>query len=283
MPPKPSSARAIACLPCGLPRTTILCVFSPAPIGEAPIHSQMDKFLKRKRDDDGASAAPAADVPAPPPAAPSEAATALLEPLSDASWRTALKSEFSKSYFRDLASKVAADRSRKTVFPPPESVFATFNFTPLPAVRLVILGQDPYHGSGQAHGFAFSVRRGIAPPPSLKNIFTELEADVPGFKRPQHGNLESWAKQGVFMLNASLTVRSGEANSHADYGWQTFTDAVVKTLNARSEPLVFILWGGFAQKKGKIINRSRHHVIEAAHPSPLSVTKFRGCKCFSKV
>ena len=176
----------------------------------------------------------------------------------------------------------STQRQKKTVYPPPESVFATFNLTPLRDVRVVILGQDPYHGAHQAHGLAFSVCRGVAVPPSLKNIYTELEQDVPGFKRPAHGNLEAWARRGVLLLNASLTVRAHEANSHEKWGWQTFTDAVVRTLNQRSEPLVFILWGGFAQKKGKMINRSKHHVIEAAHPSPLSVTKFRGCKCFSK-
>ena len=150
-------------------------------------------------------------------------------------------------------------------------------------VRVVIIGQDPYHGASQAHGLCFSVSRGVAVPPSLRNIYTELEADVPGFKRPSHGNLESWARRGVLLLNATLTVRSGEANSHEKYGWQTFTDSVIHVLNARATPIVFILWGGFAQKKGKMINRNRHHVIEAAHPSPLSVTKFRGCKVFSKV
>ena len=175
-----------------------------------------------------------------------------------------------------------AEREKKTVFPPAPHVFSAFNLTSLPAVRVVVLGQDPYHGPSQAHGLAFSVNKGVQVPPSLKNIYTELEADVPGFKRPSHGFLNGWAEQGVLLLNASLTVRKSEANSHKDFGWQTFTDAVVRLLNARKEPIVFLLWGGFAQKKGKMISRERHHVIECAHPSPLSVTKWRGCKVFSK-
>lgn len=223
-----------------------------------------------------------ADSPTAPASELSPDVQALIEHLTDKPWRAALLPECRKAYFAALATKVASERRSKTVYPRPEHVFAAFNLTPLSEVRVVILGQDPYHGAHQAHGLAFSVCRGVAVPPSLKNIYTELETDVPGFKRPSHGNLEAWARQGVLMLNATLTVRAHEANSHEKWGWQTFTDSVVKVLNQRKEPIVFILWGGFAQKKGKIINRSKHHVIEAAHPSPLSVTKFRGCKCFSK-
>lgn len=207
----------------------------------------------------------------------------LLEHFTEPHWRAALEAEVAKPYFAELARFVTAERAKKTIFPPERDVFSAFNFTPLPDVRVVILGQDPYHGAGQAHGLCFSVGRGVQVPPSLKNIYTELEADIPGFKRPMHGNLEGWAKRGVLMVNATLTVRKGEANSHEKFGWQTFTDAVVRVLSARAEPIVFILWGGFAQRKGKVINRQRHFVIEAAHPSPLSVTKFRGCKVFSKV
>jgi len=206
---------------------------------------------------------------------------ALLETLTDPGWHAALRREVDKPYFAQLAAKVATELNTKTIFPPAADVFSAFNLTPLDTVRVVILGQDPYHGRGQAHGLAFSVARGVVVPPSLKNIYTELEQDVPEFRRPGHGNLDSWARRGVMLLNATLTVRMSEANSHEKFGWQTFTDAVIRVLNARETPTVFILWGGFAQKKGKMINRERHCVIETAHPSPLSVTKFRGCKCFS--
>lgn len=188
-----------------------------------------------------------------------------------------------KPYMAALAEKVTAERSRHTVFPPPELTFACLNMVPLADVRVVILGQDPYHDVGQAHGLCFSVQQGVATPRSLKNMYKELASDIPGFTPPAHGNLEAWAKQGVLLLNATLTVRAHSANSHAKFGWQLFTDAVVKLVNDHAEDVVFILWGGFAQKKGKsIISRSRHHVLEAAHPSPLSVSNFLGCKVFSK-
>jgi len=226
-----------------------------------------------------AVAAPSADAP-PNPELPD---LAMLQHLAaDSPWRRVLQKEFSKSYMRELDTKVEQERKSKRVFPKPQDVFACLNFTPPSDVRVVILGQDPYHGPGQAHGFCFSVNRGIAIPPSLKNIYEELKNDVPGFVKPSHGNLEAWARQGVLLLNASLTVRQSEANSHANYGWQTFTDAVIKEINDKCRGVVFILWGGFAQKKGKMISRVNHKVIEAAHPSPLSVTKFRGCKVFSQ-
>lgn len=223
----------------------------------------------------------AAKVARAEPETPSKPAAALLQDLTEPGWSAALHKETGKPYFVELASKVALEREKKTVFPPAAQTFNALNLTPLDQVRVVILGQDPYHGPGQAHGLAFSVPHGIQVPPSLKNIYTELAEDVPGFKRPSHGNLESWARRGVLLLNASLTVRRSEANSHEKYGWQTFTDAVIRVLNARETPMVFILWGGFAQKKGKIINRERHRVIEAAHPSPLSVTKVRACRAVS--
>ena len=267
----------------------------------------MDRFLvKRPRDDaavasgvtpakeprteaDAASCDPQTGANAPsslpsgvsPDTLPAEVSD-LIAPLAGSEWMEALRSEVSKPYFGKLAAAVAAQRAKKTVFPPAQHVFNAFTLTPLDAVRVVIIGQDPYHNTGQAHGLCFSVPHGIAIPPSLRNIYTELEADIAGFKRPGHGNLEAWARRGVLLLNASLTVRAHEANSHADLGWQTFTDGVIKVMNSRETPTVFILWGGFAQKKGKVLNRSRHCVIEAAHPSPLSVTKFRGCKVFSK-
>lgn len=237
-------------------------------------------FTKRPREDDGGTAAAAPPTSAPRTLTPE--ATSLLEHLTEPGWKAALEKEFVKPYFVDLAAKVAAEREKKKVYPPKDQVFSALNLTPLDDVRVVILGQDPYHGAGQAHGLSFSVPPGIAVPPSLKNIYTELEADMPGFKRPSHGNLEAWARRGVLLLNATLTVRASEANSHEKYGWQTFTDAVVRVLSQRKEPLVFLLWGGFAQRKGKVIGRLHHKVIETAHPSPLSVTKWRGCKCFSK-
>ena len=262
----------------------------------------MDRFLVKKRKaseraaeteqseaagagdpvDPAKVARPGPNLNQPAASQPSDAALALLEGLTDASWREALSREFGKAYFTSLAAKVAAQRASHRVFPPPEDVWTTFNLTPLESVRVVILGQDPYHGEHQAHGLCFSVRRGVAVPGSLRNIYKELAADVTGFKPPSHGNLEAWGRQGVLLLNASLTVRAKNANSHADYGWQTFTDAAIKVLNERTEGVVFILWGKFAQNKGKIISRSKHCVLEAAHPSPLSVTKFRGCKVFSK-
>jgi len=245
------------------------------------------RFLKRPRDEDQPSTSAtatndgASKVARPEPPPQSEVVTALLGHLTEPGWLAALRREFGKSYFAELANKIAAERKTKSIFPPEQHVFSAFNLTPLDAVRVVILGQDPYHGRGQAHGLAFSVSRGVEVPPSLKNIYTELEQDVKDFRRPAHGNLESWAQRGVMMVNATLTVRQGEANSHQAYGWQTFTDAVIRVLNSKETPTVFILWGGFAQKKCTMINRSRHCVIETAHPSPLSVTKFRGCRCFS--
>lgn len=240
---------------------------------------------KRPREDDDAEAGgePSTAFKKAPRAEPSAAAEHLLSHLTGAGWRDALAAEASKPYFAQLASAVAAERAKsKAVYPPEQDTFRAFNLTPLDQVRVVIIGQDPYHGPGQAHGLSFSVPPGVAPPPSLKNIYKELADDLGTFSAPTHGNLEAWARRGVFMLNASLTVRAHEANSHAQLGWQTFTDAVIKAVNARCQSVVFILWGGFAKKKGVVINRQTHHVIETAHPSPLSVTKFRGCKCFSK-
>ena len=218
------------------------------------------------------------------------AAAALLAPLAGTSWLAALEKDVRKPYFAELAAAVATERAKKKVFPPEASVLGAFTHAPLEDVRVVILGQDPYHGDGQAHGLCFSVQHGVAVPPSLRNMYTELEADIAGFKRPAHGNLEAWASQGVFMLNATLTVRAHEANSHAKLavragntgGWQGFTDAVIRAIDERCDGVVFMLWGGFAKKKGAFISRTKHCVIEAAHPSPLSVTKWRGCKVFSQ-
>ncbi|MCR1567731.1 uracil-DNA glycosylase, partial [Mixta sp.] len=170
-----------------------------------------------------------------------------------------------------------------TVYPPKEDVFNAFRLTELNQVKVVILGQDPYHGPNQAHGLAFSVRPGVAVPPSLMNMYKELESDIPGFQRPNHGFLESWAKQGVLLLNTVLTVEAGKAHSHARFGWETFTDRVIAAINENRENVVFLLWGSHAQKKGSIIDTKRHHVLKAPHPSPLSAHRgFFDCKHFSR-
>jgi len=209
--------------------------------------------------------------------------TSWLDNLTDPGWKKALTPEFEKIYFQNILSFLDSEKSaKKQIFPPEEEIFSAFNYTPLDKVKVVILGQDPYHDDDQAHGLCFSVKKGIKPPPSLKNIYKELVTDIPGFKAPSHGFLEKWAKEGVLLLNASLTVQAHKANSHSNCGWLTFTDSVIKVLNENTKGVVFILWGGFAQKKGKIIDTKKHQVIAAAHPSPLSVTKFLGCKVFSK-
>jgi len=206
----------------------------------------------------------------------------ILQFLTEPGWIEALKPEFSKKYFKDILAFIEKEKKeKKQIFPPEPEIFNAFNHTPFNDVKVVIIGQDPYHDDGQAHGLCFSVKRGVKPPPSLKNIYKELTTDIPGFVAPKHGNLEEWANRGVLLLNAGLTVRAHEANSHSQCGWLEFTDAAIRTLNQRSG-IVYILWGGFAQKKGKIIDRSKNRVIEAAHPSPLSASKFFGCKVFSK-
>jgi len=214
----------------------------------------------------------------------SQAVAELVDMLSNKAWKDALAEEFTKPYFGEIAKFVCAERAAGAVHPPVDKVFSAFNETPLNKLRVVIIGQDPYHEPGQAHGMCFSVLPGVKPPPSLKNIYKELVEDVPGFKTPDHGYLLPWAQQGVLLLNATLTVREGhkEANSHSKCGWQKFTDEVIKVVNTRTEGVVFLLWGGFAQKKGKIVDTTRHRVLETGHPSPLSVKKWRGCKVFSK-
>lgn len=215
---------------------------------------------------------------------PSANVDSVLDSLKDPSWRAALAAEFEKPYFADITRFVDAERKAHVVHPSPENVFSAFNETPLDKVKVVILGQDPYHEPGQAHGLCFSVLPGIKPPASLKNVYKELLTDIPGFEAPDHGYLLPWAQQGVLLLNATLTVREGhtEANSHAKCGWQRFTDEAIRVLNAGSNRVVFLLWGGFAQKKGKLIDRERHVVLDSAHPSPLSWKKWQGCKAFSK-
>jgi uracil-DNA glycosylase len=197
-------------------------------------------------------------------------------------WNPVLRAEFDKPYWKELQQFVADERSRHAVFPPRDQVFAALHLTPYASTRVVLLGQDPYHGPSQAHGLCFSVQDGVQPPPSLVNIYTELRNDL-GIETPNHGNLESWARQGVLLLNTSLTVRSGAASSHQGKGWETFTDKVLGVVNAKPHRVVFILWGAHARKKKALIDLSRHTVIESAHPSPLSAHNgFFGSKPFSR-
>jgi len=207
----------------------------------------------------------------------------LLENLTDESWRKVLEPEFKKPYFISILDFLAKEKKNNVqVFPPENEIFSAFNFTPFDKVKVVILGQDPYHDDNQAHGLCFSVKKGIKAPPSLKNIYKELTNDIPGFKSPDHGYLEKWAKEGILLINATLTVQAHKANSHKDIGWMKFTDHVIKTISEKKKGVVFILWGGFAQKKASLIDGKIHHIIKAAHPSPLSVKSFMGCKVFSK-
>lgn len=197
-------------------------------------------------------------------------------------WNPVLRGEFAKPYWAELQQFVAAERGRATVYPAPDEVFAALHLTPYADVKVVILGQDPYHGPNQAHGLCFSVRPGVPPPPSLQNIFTELEADV-GIPPPGHGCLDAWARQGVLLLNASLTVRAGKAASHQGKGWEVFTDEVLRAVNDRPERVVFVLWGAAARRKKVLVDTSRHVVIESPHPSPLSASSgFFGSRPFSR-
>ncbi|XP_052802662.1 uracil-DNA glycosylase-like [Mya arenaria] len=204
--------------------------------------------------------------------------------LKNDEWKAALFEEFSKDYFKEIEKKLAAEYAdKKQVFPPQDLIFNAFHLTPLDKVKVVILGQDPYHDDGQAMGMSFSVPLGVAPPPSLKNIYTELERDpgISGFKRPNHGCLEAWAKEGILMINATLTVEAHKPNSHAKFGWQTFTDHVIKTVSEKCPHVVFIFWGNFAHKKASLVDSKKHEVIKTAHPSPLSIKYFKECNCFS--
>ena len=199
-------------------------------------------------------------------------------------WHEAIGAEKEKAYFQTILEKVRHDRQAGiTVYPPERDVFNAFRTTEFGNVKVVILGQDPYHGAGQAHGLAFSVQPEIAVPPSLVNIYKELATDIEGFQIPQHGYLQHWAEQGVLLLNTVLTVRAGAAHSHATFGWEVFTDEVIRQLDKEREHLVFMLWGSHAQKKGAFIDRKRHLVLTAPHPSPLSAYRgFFGCKHFSQ-
>ena len=200
----------------------------------------------------------------------------------ESSWKEKLADEFGQEYFRALTSFVKSEYQSQTIYPPGKEIFRAFDCCDFDQVKVVILGQDPYHGPGQANGLCFSVRNGVRMPPSLVNIFKEIQADL-GKQMPVNGDLERWAGQGVLLLNATLTVRSGTPGSHQNKGWEIFTDAVIKKLSDTKEHLVFLLWGAYAQKKGEIIDRNKHLVLMSAHPSPFSADRgFFGCKHFSK-
>jgi uracil-DNA glycosylase len=198
------------------------------------------------------------------------------------SWQKVIGEEFKKPYFRKLMAFVDEERRKYTIYPPEEDVFNALKYTPYDAVNVLLLGQDPYHDEGQAHGLCFSVRPGVKPPPSLVNILKELKDDL-GCRIPNNGCLVPWAEQGVLLLNAVLTVRAHEPNSHKNKGWETFTDAIIRAVNDKDDRVVFVLWGAYAQKKAKLIDTDRHVIVKAAHPSPLSAGKFFGSRPFSAI
>lgn len=202
-------------------------------------------------------------------------------PKIEATWLHALRQEFGKDYFLKLKSFLIEEKKLARLFPPGSLIFNAFNLTPFDRVKVVILGQDPYHGLGQAHGLCFSVPDGVKAPPSLVNIFKEIHTDL-GIAMPDKGNLSKWAEQGVLLLNATLTVRENQAGSHQNKGWEQFTDAVIKTLSDQKSGLVFLLWGNYAKNKASLIDASKHLVLMAPHPSPLARGGFFGCKHFSK-
>lgn len=200
----------------------------------------------------------------------------------ETSWKEQLKEEFEKPYFKELTDFVRKEYNERLIFPPGRDIFNAFAHCPFDKVKVVILGQDPYHEPGQAHGLCFSVKEGTPPPPSLVNIYKEIEADL-GKRAPQSGDLTRWADQGILLLNATLTVRAHQAGSHQNKGWETFTDAVIHRLAEQKQHLVYILWGAYAQRKGAFINTSNNLVLKSAHPSPLSAYRgFFGCKHFSQ-
>ena len=205
-----------------------------------------------------------------------------INPQIEGSWKEILQDEFHSSYFIQLKNFLLKEKSSgKTIYPPGKQIFSAFDYTPFDKTKIVIIGQDPYHGNGQAHGLCFSVPDGITPPPSLVNIFKELKTDL-GIPIPKTGSLEKWAKQGVLLLNATLTVQANSAGSHQGKGWEQFTDAVIKTISDKKTGVVFLLWGKYAQGKEKLIDTTKHYVLKAAHPSPLAGGAFFGCRHFSK-
>ena len=205
-----------------------------------------------------------------------------IEPKIESSWYKILANDFNAPYFYNLKQFLLEEKKRHTIYPPGNQIFSAFNLTPFDKVKIVIIGQDPYHGKGQAHGLCFSVAKGINKPPSLVNIFKEIQSDL-GFEIPENGNLESWAQQGVLLLNATLTVRANQAGSHQNKGWETFTDAVISKLSAQKDHLIFMLWGNFAIAKATLIDQNKHQILTAPHPSPFSVHRgFFGCRHFSR-
>ena len=205
-----------------------------------------------------------------------------VSPEIEESWRRILSEEFEADYFKGLREFLKEEVKKNTIYPPGQLIFSAFNHTPFNRVKVVILGQDPYHGPGQAHGLCFSVSDGIPQPPSLVNIFKEINRDL-GFPIPSSGNLIPWAEQGILLVNAILTVRANMAGSHQNKGWERFTDAVIKSLSEKRRDIIFLLWGNYAQAKEDLIDTSRHHIMKAAHPSPLSASRgFFGCSHFSR-
>ena len=205
-----------------------------------------------------------------------------INPQIEESWKNILRDEFHKDYFIRLKEFLIEEKKKQIVFPAGSLIFNAFNHTPFENIKVVLLGQDPYHGPGQAHGLCFSVPNGIQKPPSLVNIFKEIHTDL-GIAIPKGGNLEKWANQGVLLLNATLTVRAHQAGSHQKKGWEQFTDAAISAISRERKGVVFLLWGAYAQAKTSLIDQSKHHILTAPHPSPLSVTRgFYGCKHFSK-
>jgi len=208
--------------------------------------------------------------------------TEKINPQIEESWKDVLKSEFDSAYFASLKAFIVEERKTYRIYPPGNLIFSAFNLTPFDAVKVVIIGQDPYHGAGQAHGLCFSVPQGVKIPPSLVNIYKEIESDL-GIKMPLSGNLIEWAQQGVLLLNAILSVRASQAGSHQNKGWEMFTDSVIKAVSDKKEGVVFILWGNYAQAKASLIDMQKHYVLKAPHPSPFSAySGFFGCKHFSK-
>ncbi|TNE46951.1 MAG: uracil-DNA glycosylase [Deltaproteobacteria bacterium] len=206
-----------------------------------------------------------------------------LRDLMHESWMPYLEQEFDAPYFKELEEFLAEERANETIFPPEDQVFSAFTHTPYDNVRVLVLGQDPYHGAGQAHGLSFSVQPGIKTPPSLRNMYKELQSDL-GFEIPNNGYLVPWAEQGVLMINAVFTVREANANSHKNKGWENFTDAVIRAVNEKETPVAFVLWGGYARKKAPLITNSHHLIHESGHPSPLSAKKgFFGTKPYSTI
>ena len=206
----------------------------------------------------------------------------MVEVRIEQSWKNALAGEFGKPYFESLVRFLHKEKAEgKVIYPPGSQIFRAFELTPVDNLQVVILGQDPYHGPGQAHGLSFSVSAGVPAPPSLKNIFKEIETDL-GVRMSGYPDLEKWARQGVLLLNAVLTVRAGSPTSHGKIGWEEFTDAVIRYISDNCEGVVFMLWGNFARSKSALIDKSRHHVLEAAHPSPLARGAFFGCRHFSQ-